>query len=75
MKTFATLALIALILVAPSAQSGTPISADDTLKGKRDRAILSVLLFHAFRREELCKLKVKDITEGAGAVAVNRAVS
>ena len=32
MKTFATLALITLILVAPSAQSGTPISADDTLK-------------------------------------------
>ncbi len=40
--------------------------ADDTLKGKRDRAILSVLLFHAFRREELCKLKVKDITERRG---------
>lgn len=31
-----------------------------TLKGKRDRAILSTLLFHALRREELCKLKVKD---------------
>ena len=40
--------------------------ADDTLKGKRDRAILAVLLFHAFRREELCKLKVKDITERRG---------
>ena len=39
---------------------------DDTLKGKRDRAILSVLLFHALRREELCKLKVKDITERRG---------
>jgi hypothetical protein len=25
-----------------------------------DRAILSTLLFHALRREELCKLKVKD---------------
>ena len=37
-----------------------------TLKGKRDRAILSVLLFHALRREELCKLKVKDITERRG---------
>ena len=33
---------------------------DDTLKSKRDRAILSTLLFHALRREELCKLKVKD---------------
>lgn len=32
----------------------------DTLKGKRDRAILSVLLFHALRREELTRLLVKD---------------
>jgi integrase/recombinase XerD len=32
----------------------------DTLKSKRDRAILSTLLFHALRREELCKLSVKD---------------
>lgn len=32
----------------------------DTLKGKRDRAILSVLLHHGLRREELTKLKVKD---------------
>ena len=32
----------------------------DTLKSKRDRAILSTLLFHALRREELCKLRVKD---------------
>ena len=32
----------------------------DTLKGKRDRAILSVLLYHALRREELTKLLVKD---------------
>ena len=30
------------------------------IKSKRDRAILSTLLFHALRREELCKLKVKD---------------
>ena len=35
--------------------------AGDTLKCKRDRAILSTLLYHALRREELCKLKVKDI--------------
>jgi integrase/recombinase XerD len=33
---------------------------DDSTKSKRDRAILSTLLFHALRREELCKLKVKD---------------
>jgi integrase/recombinase XerD len=32
----------------------------DTVKSKRDRAILSTLLFHALRREELCQLKVRD---------------
>ena len=32
----------------------------DTMKSKRDRAILSTLLFHALRREELCKLRVCD---------------
>ena len=32
----------------------------DTIKSKRDRAILSTLLFHALRREELCKLRVRD---------------
>jgi len=32
----------------------------DTIKSRRDRAILSTLLFHALRRDELCKLKVKD---------------
>lgn len=32
----------------------------DTVKGKRDRAILATLLYHALRREELCRLKVKD---------------
>ncbi len=31
-----------------------------TVKEKRDRAILSTLLYHALRREELCKLKVRD---------------
>ncbi|MGO9263439.1 MAG: tyrosine-type recombinase/integrase [Candidatus Binataceae bacterium] len=34
--------------------------AADTLKGKRDRAILATLLYHALRRDELCKLRVKD---------------
>lgn len=33
---------------------------EDTLKAKRDRAILSTLLYHALRRQELCKLKVRD---------------
>jgi site-specific recombinase XerD len=32
----------------------------DSLKDKRDRAILSTLLYHALRRDELCKLKVRD---------------
>jgi integrase/recombinase XerD len=31
-----------------------------SLKGKRDRALLATLLYHALRREELCRLKVKD---------------
>jgi integrase len=30
------------------------------LKGKRDRAILATLLYIALRRDELCRLKVKD---------------
>jgi integrase/recombinase XerD len=33
---------------------------DESIKKKRDRAILSTLLYHALRREELCKLKVRD---------------
>jgi integrase/recombinase XerD len=34
--------------------------AGERVKDKRDRAILSTLLYHALRREELCKLKVRD---------------
>ena len=41
-----------LLLAAP---------AGDTLKAKRDRAILATLLYHGLRRDELCKLKVKDV--------------
>lgn len=37
-----------------------------TLKGKRDRAILAVLLFHAVRRAELSSLRVKDYSERKG---------
>jgi site-specific recombinase XerD len=33
----------------------------DTLKGKRDRAILATLLYHGLRREELCRLRVRDL--------------
>lgn len=39
------------LLVAPS---------EHTVKGKRDRAILATLLYHGIRREELCKLRVRD---------------
>ena len=31
-----------------------------SLKGKRDRAILATLLYHALRRDELCRLTIKD---------------
>jgi len=35
----------------------------DTVKAKRDRAILATLLYHALRRDELCKLKVRDYAQ------------
>jgi site-specific recombinase XerD len=38
----------------------------ETVKGKRDRAMLSTLLYHGLRREELCTLKVRDITQRRG---------
>lgn len=37
-----------------------------TLKGKRDRAILAVLLYHGLRREEAAQLTVDAITERRG---------
>ena len=40
----------------------------DTLKGKRDRAILSTFLFHGLRCEELCSLKVKDLHPRRGVL-------
>jgi integrase/recombinase XerD len=44
------------------AQARRLLDAPDsrTLKGKRDRAILATLLFHALRRAELCQLTVGD---------------
>ncbi|MGE3331967.1 MAG: tyrosine-type recombinase/integrase [Candidatus Melainabacteria bacterium] len=36
------------------------VPAGETLKDKRDRALLATLLYHGLRREELCKLSVKD---------------
>jgi integrase/recombinase XerD len=38
----------------------------ETLKGKRDRAILAVFLYHGLRREELCGLTVGDIQPRRG---------
>jgi integrase/recombinase XerD len=38
----------------------------DTRKGIRDRAILATLLFHGIRREELCKLRVRDYQRREG---------
>ena len=40
-----------------------------SLKGKRDRAMLATLLYHALRREELCRLKVKDFKHERRGVA------
>lgn len=37
-----------------------------TLKGVRDRAILATLLYHGMRREELCKLRIKDLQSREG---------
>ena len=38
----------------------------ETLKGKRDRAILATFLHHGLRCEELCKLAVRDIDDRQG---------
>jgi site-specific recombinase XerD len=48
------------LLVAPD---------EESLKGLRDRAILATLLYHALRREELCKLRVKDFKHERRGVA------
>jgi len=50
----------------PQASALLAAPNSSTLIGKRDKAILSVLLFHALRREELCKLHLKSIHERRG---------
>jgi len=40
----------------------------DTIKGKRDRAVLATLLYHGLRREELCKLRVRDVQQREGVL-------
>ena len=41
------------------------LPAGDGLKARRDRALLSLLLYHGLRREELCKPMRADCTCGA----------
>jgi site-specific recombinase XerD len=57
------------------AQAKQLLAAPDgaTLKGKRDRAILAVLLYHALRRAELCSVRVRDyeIRRGVPTLAVH----
>jgi site-specific recombinase XerD len=43
--------------------------SEHTLKGKRDRAILATLLYHALRRDELCKLTVSAFNQERRGVA------
>jgi integrase/recombinase XerD len=40
----------------------------ESVKAKRDRAILATLAYHGMRREELCKLRVKDVQQRDGVV-------
>lgn len=42
------------------------VPSNDTEKGLRDRALLSVLLFHGLRRAELCSLTVGDLQSRRG---------
>lgn len=44
----------------------SPEKESKAIKLLRDKALLSTLLFHALRREELCLLKVGDIEERRG---------
>lgn len=49
-------------------QARSLLNAPDTttLKGLRDRAILSTLLYHGLRRAELCALTVSDLQQRSG---------
>jgi integrase/recombinase XerD len=54
-----------VLLVAPGSDTNP---SEETIKEKRDRAILSTLLYHALRREELCKLRVRDFRQARRGV-------
>jgi hypothetical protein len=45
---------------------------EETVKEKRDRAILSTLLYHALRREKLCRFKVRDSGTHDAACRISR---
>ena len=49
-------------------QARAPLEAppSDTLKGKRNRAILATFLHHGLRCEELCGLRVRDLQSRQG---------
>lgn len=51
-------------------QARSLLNAPDTttLKGLRDRAILSTLLYHGLRRAELCALTMSDLQQRSGIV-------
>lgn len=53
-------------------QARAPLNATDAskLKGKRDRVILSILLYHGIRREDLAKLNVKDYNQTRAALRI-----
>jgi hypothetical protein len=38
----------------------------DSVKAKRDRAVPATLAYHGMRREELCRLKVRDLQRRGG---------
>ncbi len=46
--------------------AAVPAPPEDTLKGQRDRAILATLLYHGLRREELGRLRVRDLQQREG---------
>lgn len=50
------------------AQARTLLEAadDTTMIGRRDKAMVSVFLYHAIREDELVKLRIKDISERQG---------
>jgi integrase/recombinase XerD len=45
---------------------------DKSLKGLRDRALLATLLYQGLRREELCRLKIKNIHPRRGVPPTGR---